>query len=83
MFRANGRLALAISMALVGLVSNVIGQGLLISSEQEFRHPLPRIMPPIRQGQPGFLYDIAKLEVDASWTRPITGGWMNYTLGER
>ena len=66
MFRANGRLALAISMALVGLVSNVIGQGLLISSEQEFRHPLPRIMPPIRQGQPGFLYDIAKLEVDAS-----------------
>ncbi len=66
MFRANGRLALAISMALVGLVSDAIGQGLLISSEQEFRHPLPRIMPPIRPGQPGFLYDIAKLEIDAS-----------------
>ena len=66
MYRPYGRLALVICMAWVGIISTAVGQGLLISSEQSFRHPLPRVMPPIRPGQPGFLYDIAKLEVDAS-----------------
>ena len=66
MYRPFGRLALVICMAWVGIISTAVGQGLLISSEQSFRHPLPRVMPPIRPGQPGFLYDIAKLEVDAS-----------------
>lgn len=65
MFRAVSRFALAVSIAWVGIASSSYGQGLLISSEQEFRHPLPRVMPPVRPGQPGFLYDIAKLEVDA------------------
>ncbi len=66
MYLPFSRLALLIGMVWVGLVSTSLGQGLLISSEHDFRHPLPRVMPPIRPGQPGFLYDIAKLEVDAS-----------------
>ena len=41
------------------------GQGLLISSEPDQRHRLPRPItrPP---NQPGFLYDVSKLEIDAS-----------------
>ena len=66
MYLPFGRLALVIGMVWVGIVSTSLGQGLLISSEHDFRHPLPRVMPPIRPGQPGFLYDIAKLEIDAS-----------------
>jgi len=66
MYLLFGRLALVIGMVWVGIVSTSLGQGLLISSEHDFRHPLPRVMPPIRPGQPGFLYDIAKLEIDAS-----------------
>ncbi len=42
------------------------GQGLLISAESELRHRLPRPMPRPTPPGPGFLYDIAKLEIDAS-----------------
>jgi Ca-activated chloride channel family protein len=66
MFRGLGKVALAASLLVTGLVSTSNAQGLLISSEADFHHRLPRVMPPIRPGQPGFLYDIAKLEVDAS-----------------
>ena len=66
MFRGLGKVALAASLLVTGLVSTSNAQGLLISSEPDFHHRLPRVMPPIRPGQPGFLYDIAKLEVDAS-----------------
>ena len=66
MFRGLGTVALAASLLVTGLVSTSNAQGLLISSEADFHHRLPRVMPPIRPGQPGFLYDIAKLEVDAS-----------------
>ena len=41
-------------------------QGLLVASEPDHSHRLPRIMPRPVPGQPGFLYDIAKLEIDAS-----------------
>lgn len=68
MLRAFSRLAVAFSTAWLGLASTSLGQGFLISSEQGMRHRLPRVMPmpPVRPGQPGFIYDIAKLEVDAS-----------------
>ncbi len=42
------------------------GQGLLISSDPNVRDRLPRPMMRPVPGQPGFLYDIAKLEIDAS-----------------
>ncbi|MEM8669511.1 MAG: VIT domain-containing protein [Planctomycetota bacterium] len=48
------------------LQSPALGQGLLISSTPERLHRLPRVMPRPTPPQPGFLYDIAKLEVDAS-----------------
>jgi Ca-activated chloride channel family protein len=53
-----------------GMTSTLLGQGMLISSDPNSRHRLPRITTsnsnrPI-PGQPGFLYDIAKLEIDAS-----------------
>ena len=45
-------------------------QGMLISSDPDHRHRMPRILPrPVPRpvpGQPGFLYDISKLEIDAS-----------------
>lgn len=55
-----------VGLLVVDCVPTVSAQGLLISSESG-RHRLPRVLPqPIRPGQPGFLYDIAKLEIDAS-----------------
>ncbi len=48
------------------LGSAAVGQGMLISSDPDSRHRLPRIMPRPVPGQPGFLYDISKLEIDAS-----------------
>ena len=41
-------------------------QGLLVASEPNRSHRLPRLMPRPVPGQPGFLYEIAKLEIDAS-----------------
>ena len=44
-------------------------QGFLIASDSEPHHrlPRPRVLPPRPiPGQPGFLYDVAKLEIDAS-----------------
>ena len=41
-------------------------QGMLVASEPNRSHRLPRIMPRPVPGQPGFLYEIAKLEIDAS-----------------
>ena len=52
------------------LMSTGHAQGLLISSEPDHRHRLPRVMPRStprpNPGEPGFLYDISKLEIDAS-----------------
>ncbi len=46
--------------------STVDAQGLLIASQPDPRHRLPRpTLQPVT-GQPGFLYDISKLEIDAS-----------------
>ncbi|NND97721.1 MAG: VWA domain-containing protein [Pirellulaceae bacterium] len=63
--------AAVFSGALAGLMMvawspNVLAQGMLISSDPNDRHRMPRIMPRPTPGQPGFLYDIAKLEIDAS-----------------
>ncbi|QDT13671.1 VIT domain-containing protein [Planctomycetes bacterium K23_9] len=46
--------------------SSVHAQGMLISSDPDHIHRLPRIISRPVPGQPGFLYDIAKLEIDAS-----------------
>ncbi|MGB7343765.1 MAG: VIT domain-containing protein [Pirellulaceae bacterium] len=54
---------------LIGMLagaSSLSAQGLLISVDPDHTHRLPRIMPRPIPGQPGFLYDIAKLEIDAS-----------------
>lgn len=51
---------------LVVAPSAVQAQGFLISSDPDRRSRLPRPMPRPTPGQPGFLYDIAKLEIDAS-----------------
>ncbi len=66
MFRSAVTAVFALTLAIPPLAS-VQAQGLLISSEPDHRHRLPRPMPrPIRPGEPGFLYDISKLEIDAS-----------------
>ena len=65
MFRT-AHLILGLTVISLGLASSANAQGLLISSDAEHAHRLPRIMPRPTPGQPGFLYDIAKLEIDAS-----------------
>jgi len=57
---------------LTGLILSFVGatslsaQGLLISVDEDHSQRLPRIISRPIPGQPGFLYDIAKLEIDAS-----------------
>ena len=64
MFRAIVASAFLAGFCLVASPT-AVAQGFLISSEPG-RHRLPRPMPRPVPGQPGFLYDIAKLEIDAS-----------------
>lgn len=64
MFRAIVASAFLAGICLVASPT-AVAQGFLVSSEPG-RHRLPRPMPRPVPGQPGFLYDIAKLEIDAS-----------------
>jgi Ca-activated chloride channel family protein len=64
---------LVVVAGLVGLdlanpagASRLQAQGLLISSDAEQRHSLPRPVPRVVPGEPAFLYDVARLEIDAS-----------------
>ncbi len=70
-------------------------QGLLIASDPEasFRlprpmpksmpHPMPHPMPRPVPGQPGFLYDIAKLEIDASIRNQVAEVQVGQTFKNR
>lgn len=61
------KLALASFLLFTGLFPVAAqAQGLLISGEETHRHRLPRPMPRPTPRGPGFLYDIAKLEIDTS-----------------
>ncbi len=58
--------AIVFLAGLFSVAPSLHAQGLLISSDPDHRHRLPRpILRPV-PGGPGFLYDIAKLEIDAS-----------------
>ncbi|MGI9474005.1 MAG: VIT domain-containing protein, partial [Rubripirellula sp.] len=66
MFRLFAAIAFSTSLCLLSSSTGASAQGLLIHSDPDRNHRLPRPMIPPRPGQPGFLYDIAKLEIDAS-----------------
>jgi Ca-activated chloride channel family protein len=54
------------ALSLVWSPSLTLAQGFLISPDPDPLHRLPRPIPRPIPPQPGFLYDVAKLEVDAS-----------------
>jgi Ca-activated chloride channel family protein len=66
MFRSIASITLLASLLMFESAPAVHAQGLLLLSEPNRHHPLPRPMRRPVPGQPGFLYDIAKLEIDAS-----------------
>jgi Ca-activated chloride channel family protein len=66
MFRLIASITLLASLLMFESAPAVHAQGLLLLSEPDRHHPLPRPMRRPVPGQPGFLYDIAKLEIDAS-----------------
>ena len=66
MFRVFATITILVSLFSFGGGGGALAQGLLIHVEPGRVHRLPRPVIPVRPGQPGFLYDIAKLEIDAS-----------------
>ena len=66
MFRTIATFVFTVSLCLLPLAANCGAQGLLLSSDPVQHHRLPRPDPRPIPGQPGFLYDISELEVDAS-----------------
>lgn len=67
MFRVFATIIVLVSPFLLGVQTRATAQGLLVHVEPDRNHRLPRPVIPVRPGRtPGFLYDIAKLEIDAS-----------------
>jgi Ca-activated chloride channel family protein len=59
-------IALFACFFLIPCSTTVQAQGLLMASQGDRFHRLPRPIPRPIPGQPGFLYDISQLEIDAS-----------------
>ncbi len=63
--------------------STAFAQGVLVASQPELAHRLPRPIPRPRPGEPGVLYDIARLEIDASIRNQVAEVQVGQTFKNR
>lgn len=64
-------------------LSPAFAQGLLVASRPELAHRLPRPIPQPRPDEPGVLYDIARLEIDASIRNQVVEVQVGQTFKNR
>ncbi len=64
-------------------ISPAFAQGVLVASRPELAHRLPRPIPQPRVGEPGVLYDIARLEIDASIRNQVAEVQVGQTFKNR
>jgi Ca-activated chloride channel family protein len=83
MYRTCAVIVSLASLLVLVLAPALNAQGLLISSDPDRRHRLPRPIPRPLPGQPGFLYDIAELEVDASIRNQVAEVQVGQTFKNR